>query len=545
MSEHDAQYRKACEQCRNRKLKCTGERPICARCAKSSGTECVYLPNAPTGRPSKRARTTAEDRSPFTPVVQNAHVEQNGHGHGHGRAYGIGLEGTAGINDADLTQMLDLEFGMGDGMTSEMIRDAEGMAFVMNGMPITNFGTGFGISTSSPWDFGNYSDTIPQPQPRLQSQQQQHQFYGPGGGGYGHGQIQSPQQQQQAMYTPTMESPSMMRSYTPTMTPSFSPSLQQRQLGTPIILQPQQHMPAPVPAPLPTPTPAPAPVEVAPSPVKEQEPPKSSCCCSSKKKTTTTSTSSLPPVTLDIKPKSELALLPPPPAPVSKSRPATSIKTICVPDADGCPCGSNTTNLLISLRRIIRNAADEEAKAATPESPETHSTSTTKTEGGTGANSLSIALSIAQSATTQCSCSANCTNCASDPSLPLTSATVLGLALQVYLRAIRVLQSQSQSQKGDEGVGIEVMVGGFRVGPRNARRVALYATGLELRGLRGAMDEVIRRGDGNGNGDEEEGEGEGEGQGVVGIMVGKMRRQLGKAIETVDGMLREAEDEGV
>ncbi|ODQ49924.1 hypothetical protein SAICODRAFT_32231 [Saitoella complicata NRRL Y-17804] len=295
-------------------------------------------------------------------------------------------------------------------------------------------------------------------------------------------------------------------------------------------------MPVPVPVPAPIPIPAPAPVEVQlPAAVAEQEPPKSSCCCSSKKKTTIT-TSSLPPAASEIKP--EPAPLPPPPAPVPKSCPATSIRTICVPDADGCPCGSNTTNLLISLRRIIRNAADEEAKAATPESPEIQSSS--KNEGG--ANSLSIALSIAQSATTQCSCSANCTNCASDPSLPLTSATVLGLALQVYLQAIRVLQSQSQ--KSVEG--LEVMVGGFRVGPRNARRVALYATGLELRGLRGAMDEVIRRGDGNGNGDEEEGEGEGEGegQGVVGIMVGKMRRQLGRAIETVDRMLREAEEEG-
>ncbi|WVQ62057.1 uncharacterized protein L199_000191 [Kwoniella botswanensis] len=38
--------RSACESCRTRKIKCTGERPICARCQKQ-GKECVYA-NATT-----------------------------------------------------------------------------------------------------------------------------------------------------------------------------------------------------------------------------------------------------------------------------------------------------------------------------------------------------------------------------------------------------------------------------------------------------------------------------------------------------------------
>ncbi|KAF1364677.1 hypothetical protein EJ07DRAFT_161670 [Lizonia empirigonia] len=45
----------ACDECRTRKLRCSGARPVCARCARE-GVVCVYSVQKTMGRPRKRRR---------------------------------------------------------------------------------------------------------------------------------------------------------------------------------------------------------------------------------------------------------------------------------------------------------------------------------------------------------------------------------------------------------------------------------------------------------------------------------------------------------
>ncbi|KAF2202727.1 hypothetical protein GQ43DRAFT_439464 [Delitschia confertaspora ATCC 74209] len=47
--------RSSCDDCRARKLKCSGRLPICGRC-ENEGIICVYSPQKPMGRPRKRRR---------------------------------------------------------------------------------------------------------------------------------------------------------------------------------------------------------------------------------------------------------------------------------------------------------------------------------------------------------------------------------------------------------------------------------------------------------------------------------------------------------
>ncbi|KAF2171298.1 hypothetical protein M409DRAFT_50759 [Zasmidium cellare ATCC 36951] len=54
--------RAACDECRTKKLKCTGERPNCSRCVREN-INCIYSPQKQMGRPKKRARTD-RDSSP-------------------------------------------------------------------------------------------------------------------------------------------------------------------------------------------------------------------------------------------------------------------------------------------------------------------------------------------------------------------------------------------------------------------------------------------------------------------------------------------------
>ncbi|RMY03913.1 hypothetical protein D0868_07223 [Hortaea werneckii] len=61
----------ACDECRLKKLKCTGEQPACSRCVRE-GIQCIYSPQKPMGRPKKRQRTeaTEEDGEAFYPQQQ-------------------------------------------------------------------------------------------------------------------------------------------------------------------------------------------------------------------------------------------------------------------------------------------------------------------------------------------------------------------------------------------------------------------------------------------------------------------------------------------
>lgn len=55
-----AKRRAACDECRTKKLKCTGEQPACSRCGRE-GISCRYSLQKPMGRPKKRQRTEDED----------------------------------------------------------------------------------------------------------------------------------------------------------------------------------------------------------------------------------------------------------------------------------------------------------------------------------------------------------------------------------------------------------------------------------------------------------------------------------------------------
>ncbi|EMD00958.1 hypothetical protein BAUCODRAFT_118684 [Baudoinia panamericana UAMH 10762] len=62
--------RAACDECRSKKLKCTGTRPSCSRCARE-GIPCVYSPQSQMGRPKKRARLDANEERDVDAVGSN------------------------------------------------------------------------------------------------------------------------------------------------------------------------------------------------------------------------------------------------------------------------------------------------------------------------------------------------------------------------------------------------------------------------------------------------------------------------------------------
>ncbi|KAF2267005.1 hypothetical protein CC78DRAFT_614459 [Lojkania enalia] len=56
----------ACDECRTRKLKCSGDIPRCSRCEKEC-IQCIYSPQKQMGRPRKRRREDAGPSSEHTP----------------------------------------------------------------------------------------------------------------------------------------------------------------------------------------------------------------------------------------------------------------------------------------------------------------------------------------------------------------------------------------------------------------------------------------------------------------------------------------------
>ncbi|KAI5374667.1 hypothetical protein J4E82_006535 [Alternaria postmessia] len=65
----------ACDECRTRKLKCSGHTPRCVRCQKEK-IECVYSPQKQMGRPRKRMREDEADEPTEIPaVVRDEHVD--------------------------------------------------------------------------------------------------------------------------------------------------------------------------------------------------------------------------------------------------------------------------------------------------------------------------------------------------------------------------------------------------------------------------------------------------------------------------------------
>ncbi|KAK8174899.1 hypothetical protein BC567DRAFT_97712 [Phyllosticta citribraziliensis] len=58
LQQPDVKRHAACDECRHRKLKCSGDKPRCGRCVRESIT-CVYSPQKQMGRPRKRRRDDA------------------------------------------------------------------------------------------------------------------------------------------------------------------------------------------------------------------------------------------------------------------------------------------------------------------------------------------------------------------------------------------------------------------------------------------------------------------------------------------------------
>ncbi|KAI7285068.1 hypothetical protein KC340_g18385, partial [Hortaea werneckii] len=68
-SHPNPKLRAACDECRLKKLKCTGEQPACSRCVRE-GIRCIYSPQKPMGRPKKkrqRIEGAEEDGEAFYP----------------------------------------------------------------------------------------------------------------------------------------------------------------------------------------------------------------------------------------------------------------------------------------------------------------------------------------------------------------------------------------------------------------------------------------------------------------------------------------------
>ncbi|KAK7634590.1 hypothetical protein IWX48DRAFT_534633 [Phyllosticta citricarpa] len=55
LQQPDVKRHAACDECRNRKLKCSGDKPRCGRCVRENIT-CIYSPQKQMGRPRKRRR---------------------------------------------------------------------------------------------------------------------------------------------------------------------------------------------------------------------------------------------------------------------------------------------------------------------------------------------------------------------------------------------------------------------------------------------------------------------------------------------------------
>ncbi|RMX76439.1 hypothetical protein D0869_10721 [Hortaea werneckii] len=68
-SHPNPKLRAACDECRLKKFKCTGEQPACSRCVRE-GIRCIYSPQKPMGRPKKkrqRIEGAEEDGEAFYP----------------------------------------------------------------------------------------------------------------------------------------------------------------------------------------------------------------------------------------------------------------------------------------------------------------------------------------------------------------------------------------------------------------------------------------------------------------------------------------------
>nr|POE47586.1 monodictyphenone cluster transcription factor [Quercus suber] len=97
-NDHPVKRRAACEQCRTRKLKCSGNQPTCARCVREN-IACIYSVQKQMGRPKKRPRTNSVGHC--LPSTQGAEEGRSGQSAGTSGDEQVAREG---VDEGNQTQ---------------------------------------------------------------------------------------------------------------------------------------------------------------------------------------------------------------------------------------------------------------------------------------------------------------------------------------------------------------------------------------------------------------------------------------------------------
>lgn len=211
-------------------------------------------------------------------------------------------------------------------------------------------------------------------------------------------------------------------------------------------------------------------------------------------------------------------------------RPSSPEKVHCVPSPDGsrCSCQCDSGLAFLSLERSIRKGIQTSPENDSEQSPENKALL-----------SLVFTLSMSQSVSKQCKCSADCPTCKKSPSYKSSAAMLITTALQIYTRALQLFRemlassgSRSCSCSCSQGQSIcacnspqirsnaglstsmppnasmattsssapsllsstsspmEVRIGDYTPSPQNTRKIALYALKLELIDLERALARV-------------------------------------------------------
>lgn len=175
-------------------------------------------------------------------------------------------------------------------------------------------------------------------------------------------------------------------------------------------------------------------------------------------------------------------------------------KVHCVPNPSGtqCSCQCDYSLALLSLERKLRTKLMN--------SP----------NDGDASSSLVFTLSMSQAVSNNCACSADCPTCKSSPSYRSSAGLLISTALQIYARALQILQevllSDNSSSckcdaKGCKDCGcsykhkhsrdavhqksfVDVRIGDYVPSAQNSRKIALYAMRLELLDLERALARV-------------------------------------------------------
>ncbi|KAK0254726.1 hypothetical protein LTR91_021149 [Friedmanniomyces endolithicus] len=107
--------RAACDECREKKLRCTGEQPACARC-ESESVACVYSAQKQMGRPKKRRRVEREDdegeERPIARRVERSRLEASDATVSNATEPGVGVNGDGGTGSSVLDDFLTPSGGL-------------------------------------------------------------------------------------------------------------------------------------------------------------------------------------------------------------------------------------------------------------------------------------------------------------------------------------------------------------------------------------------------------------------------------------------------